>query len=136
MKQRGRVGSSALEILKTSPIEVIGRQPAPHDLTDEETEVWVSIVNHESADSFDPSSAPLLAQYCRHTVAARKVAELILKAESSTDLTITDRQRLYSMQAQESKTLCSLATKLRISQQSITNHRGNKKTGDKKPWEG
>ena len=136
MKQRGRVGTSALEVLAIAPTDIVARQLAPHDLTDEETEVWVSIVNHESADWFSPSTVPLLRQYCRHTIAARKVAELILRAESDQTLTINDRQRLYAMQAQESKTLCTLATKLRISQHSQTNHRGNKKSAAKKPWEG
>jgi hypothetical protein len=41
------------------------------------------------------------------------------------------------MQARESAAIAMLATKMRIAQQSMTNHRGNKKpTPARKLWEG
>jgi hypothetical protein len=38
------------------------------------------------------------------------------------------------MQERESRAIASLATKMRITQQATTNHRGNK-IESKKPWE-
>ena len=80
---------------------------------------------------------PLLTQYCREVVQARRVAELIERATSDPELSIKDYDRLLKMQARQSATIRSLATTMRISQQATTNHRGNKKiTSARKPWEG
>lgn len=144
MKQRGRVSSSALEIIPSSPIDRVERLRPPHDLTDEETEVWANVVNSEPADWFTASTGPLLAQYSRHVVHARRVAELLEKALSDIDqktklptLKVEDYDRLLRMQERESGAISMLATKMRIAQQSTTNHRGNKKpSASRKPWEG
>jgi hypothetical protein len=137
MKQRGRKSAGALEIATLAvPLDRTERIKPPHDLVDEEVEVWVAVVNNEPADWFSPSTAPLLANYCRHVVSARRVAELIERATSDPDLNIADYDRLLKMQERESRCLSSLATKMRISQQATTNHRGNRKPGVvKKPWE-
>ena len=146
MKQRGRISSKALEIaeINVGALDRVERQRPPHDLTDEEVEVWVSIVNTEQADWFSPGNVPLLTQLCRHVVHARRVAELLERALSSVDpetkkptLAIQDYDRLLKMQERESGAMMSLATKLRITNQSITNQRGNfRKAAAKEPWEG
>lgn len=137
MKKRGRVSAAALETLPVSTIETIARQRPPHDLSDEEVEVWASVVNDQAADWFSPSTVPILAAYCRHVISSRRVAELIEKATGDPELTIQDYDRLLKMQERESRAIATIATKMRISQQSTTNHRGNKKpTAARKPWEG
>jgi hypothetical protein len=137
MSKRGRVSAAALEIAAVSPIEMVARQRPPHDLTDEEVEVWSAVVNDQAADWFSPSTVPMLAAFCRHTVQARRVAELIEKATGDPELSIQDYDRLLKMQERESRAISSLATKMRISQQATTNHRGNKKpNAARKPWEG
>jgi hypothetical protein len=134
--KRGRVSSAALAIAPVMPIERVERQKPPHDLTDEEVEVWSAVVNAEPADWFSPSTAPMLAQYCRHVIGTRRIAELIEKATADPKLSIIDYDRLLHMQERESRTVAMLATKMRISQQATTNHRGNKKpSAVKKPWE-
>lgn len=136
MGNRGRQSAASMTVV-SSPIEVVPRQRAPHDLTDEETEVWASVVNTEAADWFSPSTVPLLAQYCRHVVSSRRIAELIEKATSDPELSIVDYNRLLKMQRSESEAIAMLATKMRIAQQSTTNHRGNKtSSAARKPWEG
>lgn len=142
MGTRGRASTAALIIAK--PLDSVERQPAPHDLTDEETEIWAAVVNAEPADWLSPSSVPLLVQYCRHSIAARKIAELIEKGASDLDpetkqptMSIKDYDRLLGMQERESRAIATLAQKLRISPHSQTNHRGNKiAKAVKKPWEG
>jgi hypothetical protein len=130
---------SAEQLLIASPtdaIQIVERQRPSHDLTDEEVEVWHAVVSTVPADWFDKGTAPLLTQYCRHVVQARRLAELIEKATSDADLQITDYDRLLKMQQRESGAISSLATKMRISQQATTNHRGNKQTPEsRKPWE-
>lgn len=140
MKQRGRQSVAAqnqiITNIDSAVLDRVPRQPAPHDLTDEETEVWASVVNSEAADWFTPSSAPLLTQYCRHVIQSRRIAELIEKATSDPALDVKDYQRLLDMQRGESAALGTLAQKMRISPHSQTNHRGNKKPSSRKPWEG
>ena len=135
--KRGRP-SAASQALATmpAPLERVARQKPPHDLTDEEVEVWSAVVDTEPADWFSPSTVPLLAQYCRHVVAAKRIAELIERATSDKDLAVSDYARLLKMQREESKVIASMATKMRISQQGTTNHRGNKVSkAARKPWE-
>lgn len=144
MKKRGRISAAALSIATPAPVEVVPRQRAPHDLIDEECEVWAAVVNNEPADWFSPSTVPLLAQYCRHVVQSRRIAELIEQATGHIDrktrqptLTVEDYDRLLKMQERESRAIASLATKMRIAQQSTTNHRGNKTpAAARKPWQG
>lgn len=136
MQKRGRASAASLTISAVGPIEVVERQRPPHDLTDEEVEVWAAVVGAEPADWFSPSTVPLLAQYCRHVIHARRIAELIERATSDPELAVKDYDRLLKMQDRESRAIASLATKMRVSQQATTNHRGNKRpSAPKKPWE-
>jgi hypothetical protein len=135
-KKRGRASVASLTLAAPTQIEIVDRPKAPHDLTDEEVEVWVSVTSAMAADWFDAGSLPLLSQYCRHVIRSRHVAELIEQATGSPDLSIVDYDRLLKMQQRESAVLASLATKMRICQTSTINQRGNKKPGSgKKPWE-
>ena len=135
MGNRGRISSVAVEIAPVTPLGSVERQQPPSDLTDEEVEVWARVVATEPADWFTPSTVPLLAQYCRHVVSAKRVAELIERQAKEMDLAMYDK--LLQMQERESRAIATLATKMRIAQQSTTNHRGNKKTqASRKPWEG
>lgn len=140
--KRGRKSAASLEIAAVSRIEAIERPRCPHDLTDEESEVWFSVVNRLPADWFPAETHPLLSQYCRSVVQARRVAELIERATGDVDedgeptLTVSAYDRLLKMQARCSASIAMLATKMRISQQATTNHRGNKKqVSPAKPWE-
>lgn len=136
MRTRGRHSAAELSIVGPKSVEIVERQRAPHDLTDEETEIWARVVGSEPADWFSPSTAPLLAQYCRHVVHARRVAELIERATADPDLSIGAYDKLLKMQERESRAIATLATKMRIAQQSTTNWRGNKKpSAGRKPWE-
>lgn len=136
VQKRGRTSLAELEAPKITALGPVPRLPPPHDLTDEEVEVWVAVVNDQPADHFTPSTGVMLAQLCRHVIASRRIAELIERAVGDSGLAIQDYDRLLHMQERESRAIASLSTKMRISQQSTTNHRGNKKpTLAKKPWE-
>ena len=138
-KKRGRKSAASLMTIggAADAILIVERQKPSHDLNDEEVEVWHAVVSTVPADWFDKGTAPLLTQYCRHVVQARRLGELIEKATSDAELKIEDYDRLLKMQQRESAVIASLATKMRISQQSTTNHRGNKQTqARRKPWEG
>lgn len=143
MQKRGRKSAASLEIATASRIQTIERPQCPHDLNDEESEVWFTVINRLPADWFPAETHPLLSQYCRAVVQSRRVAELIERATSDLDpdtkeptLTVSAYDRLLKMQVRQSASIAMLATKMRISQQATTNHRGNKKQiAPSKPWE-
>src|SRR4051812_32158172 len=73
--QRGRRSAGSLTVVPLG--EVVPRQRAPAELTRDEVRVWDGIVAAEPADWFSGSTRPILAQYCRHIIAARRVAGMI-----------------------------------------------------------
>jgi hypothetical protein len=77
----------------------------------------------------------MLAQYCRHVVSARRVAQLIADCEASEGFDVENYDRLLKMQEREGRALSSLATRMRLSQQT-TYDKSKKKPGQtRKPWE-
>lgn len=103
-------------------------EPAP-ELSNYEAEVWREVVRYKAPDWFDGSTYPLLIQYCRHTVRANRIAQMILAIEDDIDrrasgqatiLPLPDLGYLDLIRAQqaESRALAMLATKMRLSHQS------------------
>ena len=139
MGDRGRKSLGDLTITPATTsgvVEVTERQRPPHDLTDEECEVWHAVVACEPAEWFSVSVRPILAQYCRHTVHTRRLAELIERTMSKKNIDLDAYERLLNMQSRESRIQVTLATKLRLTPQSTTNHRGHRRVSlAKKPWE-
>jgi hypothetical protein len=106
---------------------VTASQPADHFLKDEDN----------------------LVQYCRHVIEARDIAAAIRmlkasiaemsRAEGTSPLAVIlsatkTLDNWLKMQERESRAIAALATKMRITQQATTNHRGNK-IESKKPWD-
>jgi hypothetical protein len=145
MAKRGRASSAELIVAKTIDTSLIGvsqRLPAPKHLTDAELSVWLEVVNDQPASSFTPTHAPLLEMYCRHVVNARKISDEVLSfdiAWIADDDGLKRYDRLLAMAERESRAASSLATRLRITRQSIdqqTVARTIKNdTKAKKPWE-
>lgn len=137
MKQRGRqsAAASALAVI-TGPVETIARPDAPYDLTDEEADEWRKVVNRLPADWFPAETHALLGQYCRHVIAARRIAQLIAAELQSEKLDLGAYDSLLKMQERESKIIGTLATRMRITQQSTMRVETIKKPKQvAKPWE-
>jgi hypothetical protein len=138
MGKGGRPSNQEL-LIRDRELERIERPRPPFDLHDEECVVWAEVVNSMPSDWFTPGSAPLLTQYCRHTVQSRRIAAMIEKATGDPELELIDHARLLRMQAVETNTLALLATKLRLSQQSIKKGTGatvfDRTGGVRRPWE-
>src|SRR5690348_16093975 len=81
MGARGPKSLSALSVVESGGQE-ISRPPPPSELTVEQRREWLSVVNRLPAEWFQPETFPLLSQYCRHVVSARRVAELISALET------------------------------------------------------
>lgn len=148
MGTRGRESLASLSVVQTGLVE--SQRPAPPaELSKEQRMEWLAVVNRLPADWFQPETFPMLAQYCRHVVSARRVAELIgtledemskeppegeSKVEAMLGATRT-MDRLLKMQEREGRAMSSLATKMRLTQQSTYSPKHRKPSTEKKPWQ-
>ena len=89
--------------------------PAP-GLTDDQAQVWRETVGARSADYFGEDVAPLLEEYCRVVVMCRLLAVQVEAAISGGES--GELKALLDMRDKESRRLTSIATKLRITNQS------------------
>jgi len=85
-----------------NPTEIIQRPDAPYDLTDEQADEWRAVVNTMPAGHFMRANYALLGQYCRHVVAARRVAQLINQAAKKKEFDRKEFGALLQLQATES----------------------------------
>ena len=137
MGTRGPTSLKALQVVTAdSPtLERVERPKPPAELDPEQSAEWRAVVDRMPADWFGRETFAMLAQYCRHTVAARRVAQLIADHESSEDFSVVDYDRLLKMQEREGRAISSLATKMRISQQSAYDKSKKRQPSARKPWE-
>lgn len=114
-------------------------KPVSNLSPDQETE-FNSIVNRFPADYFGAEVIPLLEQLVRHIVRSRDIDGIITdhagyngKGDKEW---VEMYDRLAKMAQRESAAIASLSTKLRITNQATTNHRGHRiENTVKKPWE-
>lgn len=135
MTQRGRKSAASLEVVSQGEVVRIERARVPVELTDEQAGVWRSVVDRMLADWFPAETRPLLAQYCRHVVASRRVAQLIDAQEAADTLDLDALDKLYRMQEREGRAMSSLATRMRLTQQTTYDKTRKKPAQAKRPWE-
>lgn len=95
----------------------------PAGLTADEAQVWRETVEARSADYFGEDAAPLLEEYARVVVMCRLLAVQIQTAiagggEGDGEGTVRLLKELLDMRDKESRRMTSIATKLRITNQS------------------
>lgn len=141
VQKRGRKSGQDIAAKMTADAVAVVERPAPElNLTPEEADVWVRTVNVMPADWFRAETFPLLEQWCRHTVTARRVSQLIDHAMARDAVDQAELKELLGMQAKETSSLKALAASMRISQQaSYTAQRAgtqksNRPTVDR-PWD-
>ena len=139
MKQRGR--KSAAELAVVTPFRARLLEPSP-DLSPDEASIWGKVVATKPGEWWDAGSLPLLSQYCRASVQADLIGELVRKVG---DAMLTDPdelgryKELRKIQATLSSELSALATKMRLTQQSRYNAKNSdtsaRKANGRKPWQ-
>lgn len=137
MTQRGRKSQAALEVVTPATIERVERIKPPAGLGHLGAATFRRVVEDLPADWLTERNRDMLVQYCRHVVAADRAAQIIAQLEQDAELDIAALDVAYKMQERQSQRIESLATKMRISPQATTNHRGNKMKGltGRKLWE-
>lgn len=110
---------------------------APAHLTKEQKAEWTATVNRLPDDWFPRETWPLLEQYCRHVVASRDVAKLISTEQRKNDKDVDKLDKLLKMQEREGRAISSLATRMRLTQQSTVDpERKKPPASGRKPWQG
>ena len=139
MGTRGRKSAAELSALTVLP----GQRPEPpSELTDEQAAEWRAVVARMPTDWFPRETHQLLAQFCRHAVMARTLADKI--AELDPKLLAHPEQvkhldRLTRIAEREGRAMSALATRMRLTQQARyraeTAATAAAKTNERKPWE-
>lgn len=109
-------GRKSLASLSVVPAAVVKRVEAPADLTDAEATLFEQIVATKPADWWTVDNAPLLTEYVRALSMLDLLAGQIRAALK--DGTAADVKDLMKLRDMESRRAMSLATKMRLSQQS------------------
>lgn len=143
MKTRGRDSAASLEVVQFNQggargaqvLERVERPGPPVELTQEQADEWNAVVSRLPADWFPRETHALLAEYCRHVVTARRIAQLIQNAEGAETLDVVEYDRLGKMAERESRVIASLATKMRLSQQTSYDKTKKKPRTVTKPWD-
>lgn len=120
MASRGRKSAAELSVV-VAP-EFRKRPSPPSDLTPEQAKIWREIVASEPADFFGTAALQaMLADYCRHRSSIDAVTSIIntfkpewLKASEGAKR----YKELLRMREMETRAAASLATKLRLTNQS------------------
>lgn len=112
-------------------------EPLP-EMTREQREEWRAVVERMPGDWFPRETHQLLAQYCRHACEARRISAM-LTAHTIEPLVSSTWLKQYGdllkFQEREGRAMSSLATRLRITQQSTVNPKVQKPVEPDAPWE-
>lgn len=142
MATRGRKSTAALSVVVEGKF---GQRPdSPVDLTDEQAAIWRETVASEAADFFGTAALrSMLADYCRHRASAAVVSEIIDTFKPEWLKASEGAKRYYGllkMRESETRAAASLATKLRLTNQSRYTPQAAATAGRNaakgfKPWE-
>ena len=136
MGSRGRQSSDDANIVSlASAIARVERPAPPPELSADLVDEWVRIVEVMPADWFGVQSHGVLMQYCRHRIAAKRIAHLIKVCESAEDFDLDEYDRLLKMQEREGRAISSLATRMRLTQQASYDKKKKIQTSGKRPWD-
>ena len=123
--------------LSVVPVVAMTRMAPPRGLSDDESRLWREVVDSKPVEWFQPDSAPLLTEYVRAVVMSGQL-DIQVKAALVGGET-GELKALLDMRDKESKRVVSIATKLRLTQQSRYTPQAaataNKKAAGGRPWE-
>ena len=123
--------------LSVVPVVAMTRMAPPCGLSDDESRLWREVVDSKPVEWFQPDSAPLLTEYVRAVVMSDQL-DIQVKAALVGGET-GELKALLDMRDKESKRVVSIATKLRLTQQSRYTPQAaataNKKAAGGRPWE-
>lgn len=139
MGARGRQASTSLSVVSRVEIDAVRRPAPPADFSDEMAEEWWKIVNRLPVDWFPAETLPLLTQYCTHIIRARTLREAVARIENSQPFELDSFITLTNLEEKHTRSIASLATRMRISQQATHDaqkRKGPRTSSSKTLWAG
>lgn len=135
MEGRGRKSGASLSVVPQ--LSVISRVEPPASLSAAQTDIWRSVTSVMPADWWNASNVALLTEYVRAVETVDILAGRISVAMSGGD--VGEIKELLKMRDMESRRMTSLATKMRLSQQSSYTDKSadtakRNAGGARKPW--
>jgi hypothetical protein len=138
METRGRKSVAEMTVVALAPGQ---RMEPPKDLSPAEADYWRAICATKPADWWKDDSAILLKAYCRAAVqhdAISAAINAINPARLKSEKTWTRYERMKKVQALTSAEITSLATKMRLAQQSRYTEKSaataDRNAGGERPW--
>ena len=129
-----RKSAAALSVVRSIPD---ARPDVPAGLSDAEVELWTDIVDSKPGDWFGPDSMPVLKEYVRASIMCDLLDAKVKDAMQEGDA--GDVKMLLDLRDKESRRAVSLATKLRLTQQSRygarSADRADKRASGARPWQ-
>ena len=137
MLNPGRASTAELSTVSIATIETTDRPDPPTELTQEQSRIWVATVSRLPSDWFPKETHELLAQYCCYVVSAKRLSSLISEEEAKDSEEFDPRgvDLLLKMREREVRSMSSLATRMRITQQTTNDKSKKKGSSLPKPWE-
>jgi hypothetical protein len=112
--------------------------PPPGDLLAAEAATWREIVESKPADWFGPDSLPILKEYVRAVAMCDTLARMVERAAADGE-GVALVKSLLDMRDKEARRAASMATKLRLTQQSRygarSADRADQRVSGKRPWQ-
>ena len=131
-----KISKAALTVIGPRGIETIRRPEPPAELTPEQAEEWHAVVTRMPADWFPRETHQLLIQHCRLVSRARRIASLIDRYEKRRGkFSPRDYQRLLQAEIAATRSLATLATRMRLNQASTLSKKTKKPPLLRSPWE-
>lgn len=136
MGDRGRTSGSELATIgNTGIVDTVRRAEVPAHLGPEQAVEWRAIVNRLPAEWFPRETLALLESYCNHVVEARHIQKMCEQYQESDEFDVKEYKTLRQMYELESRAASSLATRMRLTQQSTYDKEKKKPKSGVKPWE-
>ena len=139
MAQRGRKSAESQALAAMTDAVRVERPDAPYDLTDEQASEWRRVVSAKDADHFTAELWGMLADYCRHTVEARHIAQLIESCKADQEaFDLLEYDRLCKMRERETRAAAAMAIKVGITNtedRKAKARRAKKTVEGKLPWQ-
>jgi hypothetical protein len=109
---------NGLSVVDKSTVLAIPRAQAPDELNDEEAAEWRAVTNRMPADYFGREHYPTLVQLCRHTIAARRIAQLIEQHLGGEEINPLVYIKLLRAQKEETTAIVLCERTMRLTHQS------------------
>lgn len=143
MAQRGRKSAESLAVAPhAAPAALHSRIPPSPHLSDAEQVVWCRVIGDQPAQAFSETHRDMLDLYCQHVVSAQVLDDEIKAFDREwlrDNEGLKRYDKLLKMREREVRSASSLATRLRITRQSVDQQTIARAMVNapksKKPWE-